>query len=253
MVLRLVDTTTLTLTEHRDPQNIPHYAILSHTWGNDDEEVTFQDILNANGKPPASIARRPGYLKLVCSCTIARASGFKYIWIDTCCINKQSSAELSEAINSMYRYYRDAQVCYVALADVPSDEDPTQKESAFRKSRWFTRGWTLQELVAPLSVIFYASDWLELGTKSSLQDVIRDVTGIPSVVLLVNYPGEIGVAKRMSWAAKRETKYVEDMAYSLMGIFGVNMPTLYGEGPRAFLRLQQEIIKTSDDQSILAW
>ena len=128
----------------------------------------------------------------------------------------------------MFHWYRNSRVCYSYLDDVPSSDEPRSENSRFRKSRWFTRGWTLQELLAPLYVVFFGSDWTEIGTKSSLQEVISDITGIDSQVLLTNYGGEISVAQRMAWASKRETSRVEDEAYCLMGFFGVNMPMLYG-------------------------
>jgi hypothetical protein len=185
---------------------------------------------------------------------MARAHGHSYIWIDTCCIDKTSSSELTEAINSMYAWYRDASVCYAFLADVPHDEDLDATDSLFRKSRWFKRGWTLQELIAPRVVLFLSAEWQFLGTKSSLAELISDVSGIDYMILHYLRPIEsVSVAERMSWASDRETTRVEDEAYSLLGIFDVNMPTLYGEGLRAFLRLQEEILKRISDQSLLVW
>ncbi|KAK7448453.1 hypothetical protein VKT23_013715 [Stygiomarasmius scandens] len=154
----------------------------------------------------------------------------------------------------MYGYYRNSRICFAYLADVSGTGNPRQLGSDFRRSRWFRRGWTLQELLAPLSLVFFNHDWEYIGSKSSLKVVISEVTGIPIPVLLYNHPGAISIATRMSWAVQRETTRAEDLAYCLMGIFDVNMPTLYGEGgPNAFIRLQQEIIKFSDDQSIFAW
>ena len=226
---------------------IPDYAILSHRWGK--TEVSLQEILN----PSPELCDTVGYQKVKRCCEQAASVGFDYVWIDTCCIDKTNSAELTEALNSMFHWYRNSQVCYSYLDDVPSSDEPRAENSRFRESRWFTRGWTLQELLAPLYVVFFGSDWTEIGTKSSLQEVISDVTGVDSQVLLTNYGGEISVAQRMAWASKRETARVEDEAYCLMGFFGVNMPMLYGEGNNAFIRLQLEIIKLSDDQSIFAW
>ena len=163
---------------------------------------------------------------------------------DLCCIDKTSSAELSEAINSMYRWYQESGVCYAYLADVPPN--------AFSKSRWFTRGWTLQELIAPSTVIFLDQKWQEIGTKSSLQRVISEITGIPTDILLGGDLEDASIAQRMSWASKRETTRVEDAAYCLMGIFSIHMPMLYGEGERAFIRLQEEIMRVSDDHSLFA-
>ncbi|KAH7408943.1 ankyrin repeat-containing domain protein [Cadophora sp. MPI-SDFR-AT-0126] len=219
--------------------DIPPHAILSHTWGKG--EVTFQDMQGTRA------ANKEGYEKMRSCCSVAKSNGFKHVWIDTCCIDKTNSVELSEAINSMYRWYQDAEICYVYLADVTSQSD-------FSNSRWFTRGWTLQELIAPPEVIFYDKDWKILGTKTSLQQDISDCTRIPIAILSADTDlGKAGIAQRMSWAANRKTSRLEDRAYSLMGMFGINMPLIYGEGQKAFVRLQEEIIKVSDDHSIFAW
>jgi hypothetical protein len=182
--------------------------------------------------------------------------GVNYCWVDTCCIDKSNSTELSEAINSMFMWYEKAKVCYVYLADV-GKHDSYDKRGEISRSRWFTRGWTLQELLAPRRVEFYDANWEALGTRSSLADIISDLTGIDVEVLdhdLYNFnPNEKSIAARMSWASNRQTTRVEDMAYCLLGIFGVNMPLLYGEGEKAFVRLQEEILKISLDLSILAW
>ncbi|THU97772.1 HET-domain-containing protein [Dendrothele bispora CBS 962.96] len=258
--MRLIDTSTLEIVELVVKDGLPPYAILSHTWGKPEEEVSFQDL----AYNPEKAKQKVGYSKIEKSCELARKYGFRYIWIDTCCINKESSAELSEAINSMYQYYQDARVCYAYLADVDSKQDPRSEGSTFKKSRWFTRGWTLQELLAPETVVFFSSDWINIGTKASLRDVITSITGIPPSVLLPNHCTKSGLAKskidnysiaqKMSWAAKRQTTRAEDLAYCLMGIFGVHMPPLYGEGgARAFMRLQEELIQYSDDQTIFAW
>ena len=195
------------------------------------------------------------------ACAIARAYGHRLMWIDSCCIDKASSSELSEAINSMYAWYRGATICCAFLADVPSSPSRAALDAcswtstvAFRKSRWFRRGWTLQELIAPRVVVFLSLEWQFLGTKSSLAQVIEEVTGIYSPVLRHQMPlSEVCVAKRMSWAANRETTRKEDEAYSLLGIFDISMSTLYGEGARAFIRLQKEILEHIPDQSLFAW
>jgi hypothetical protein len=197
---------------------------------------------------------KQGYEKIKRCCETAISDGFKYAWVDTCCIDKTSSAELSEAINSMYRWYQESLVCYVILSDVPSDEECYHEISSFRKSRWFTRGWTLQELISPSSVIFYGNDWKEIGTKSSLHNLISEITRIHRDILLgTKHLSQFSVAQKMSWASHRETTRSEDVAYCLMGIFNVNMPLLYGEGKMAFLRLQEQILNSSNDDSILAW
>jgi hypothetical protein len=171
-------------------------------------------------------------------------------WIDSCCIDKSSSAELSEAINSMFKRYQNAQVCYAYLSDVTSAiDDPMITDSQFRRSQWFTRGWTLQELLAPQYVEFYNHHFVQIGTKSSLAMVIVEITGITH---LFDY-NLACVAHKMSWVATRKTTREEDIAYCLIGLFGVNMPTLYGEGTKAFLKLQLEILHKSDDESIFVW
>ncbi|RYP71780.1 hypothetical protein DL771_004592 [Monosporascus sp. 5C6A] len=226
---------------------IPPYAILSHTWS--DSEVTFQDL----SKPDH--ATKPSYAKIEGCCQQAIRDGHDYVWIDTCCIDKSSSAELSEAINSMYELYKDSRVCYVYLADVSASDDPFREDSEFRKSRWFTRGWTLQELIAPRNVCFFDKNWDDLhlakATKPGGLNLLSQITGIPPRAI----DGDLDpfcAAARLGWAAERKTARVEDVAYSLLGLLDVNMPLLYGEGRKAFRRLQQEILKTRDDDSILA-
>lgn len=232
------------------PSNkIPEYAILSHTWGEDEDEVLFADIGRGvyNGK-------KAGYEKIRSSCKQAAAHGLKYVWIDTCCIDKSSSAELSEAINSMFSWYQRAKKCYAYLADVPKNVDTHNPDSAFANSRWFRRGWTLQELIGPLDLTFFSRDWIEVGTKSTLKDVLAQITGINVGILTGEKElDSASVALRMSWASHRETTRKEDEAYCLMGLFHVNMPLLYGEEERAFIRLQEEIMKYSDDQSLFSW
>lgn len=247
--MRLLNTKKIVPEAFPNPKTpyIPDYAILSHRWGK--TEVSLQEIEN----PSQELCDTVGYQKVKRCCEQAASVGFDYVWIDTCCIDKRNNVELTEALNSMFQWYRNSRVCYSYLDDVPSSDEPRSEDSRFRQSRWFTRGWTLQELLAPLYVVFFGSDWTEIGTKSSLQEVISDITGVDSQVLLTNYSGEISVAQRMAWASKRETARVEDEAYCLMGLFGVNMPMLYGEGNNAFIRLQLEIINLSDDQSIFAW
>ncbi|CZR52934.1 related to calcium-independent phospholipase A2 [Phialocephala subalpina] len=223
---------------------IPRYAILSHRWGA--EEVTFKDLMNSTGKSKA------GYGKIQFCGEQARRDDLQYFWVDTCCIDKSNSTELAEAINSMFRWYRDATRCYVYLSDVSrlpfdsADESNEPWESVFRKSRWFTRGWTLQELIAPASVEFFSKEGELLGNKASLERHICEITGIPVKALRGGSLPDFSVTERMSWAASRETTCKEDMAYSLLGIFDVNMPLIYGEGrEKALKRLKEEIEKAS--------
>ncbi|KAF8854996.1 HET-domain-containing protein, partial [Acephala macrosclerotiorum] len=238
--MRLLNTKTHTLHTFFG-KAIPKYAILSHRW--EDEEVLFQDLESGRGR------KMPGYAKIRGCCARASRENFEYAWIDTCCIDKSSSAELSEAINSMFQWYKDSQVCYVYLSDVDGRGNEEQVLSEFAKSVWFDRGWTLQELLAPNNVVFYDRSWRYVGTKNTLEQPIAEITGIQR---LFSY-GNACIAEKMSWASRRETTRIEDEAYCLMGLFGVNMPLLYGEGAKAFKRLQQEIIKSSDDESIFTW
>ncbi|RYO75987.1 hypothetical protein DL766_003315 [Monosporascus sp. MC13-8B] len=229
------------------------YAILSHTW--EDEEVTFELF-----KDEESAKKRKGWAKIASTVQMARRSGLKYAWVDTCCIDKSSSAELSEAINSMFQYYEDARVCYVYLSDLPSvrtmkgPETVKARSASFARCRWFMRGWTLQELVAPRVVEFYDAGWNYYGANESLVDAISSITNIPSNVLKKKTPLQsVSVACRMSWAANRTTTKTEDRAYSLLGIFNINMALLYGEGDKAFIRLQEEICRQTADLSLFAW
>ncbi|KAF7163378.1 hypothetical protein CNMCM6106_000328 [Aspergillus hiratsukae] len=249
--MRLFNATTHQLTDFLgSAETIPPYAILSHRW--QDDEVLFQDILS--GSAPA----KKGYEKIAQCCAQALADGLGYIWVDTFCIDKTSSAELSEALNSMYEWYRNAEVCYAYLCDVAEDTVAVASGGSggggFSGSVWFTRGWTLQELIAPSRVEFFNADWQPLGSKAELKEVIAGITGIQEEVLDGTLrPQELSIAQRMSWASQRVTTKVEDMAYSLLGLFEINMPMLYGEGKRAFIRLQEEIMRQSDDQTLFAW
>lgn len=176
-------------------------------------------------------------------------------WIDNCCIDKKNSVELAEAINSMFRWYNDAGVCYVYLDDVKAVGNNEESYIAsFNASRWFTRGWTLQELIAPAFVVFYSQDWSELGTRSSILRPIHLATGIDQTLLgNTGTLSRFSVAQKLSWASRRRTSRIEDEAYCLLGLFDLNMPLIYGEGERAFLRLQEEILKRSSDHTIFAW
>ena len=224
-------------------RDIPKYAILSHTWGADEDEITFKDVYKGKGKGKM----KPGYAKLQFCAEQAAEDKLEFFWVDTCCIDKSSSAELAEAINSMFKWYRDSTACYVYLSDVPSTGTPylqSNKQPSFKGNRWFTRGWTLQELLAPRTVVFFSVDGTRIGDRSSLAKQIAGETSIPVAALengpdfMLKYP----VEERMDWARYRHTKREEDAAYCLLGIFEVQMPLIYGEGKeKAFGRLQKEI------------
>lgn len=301
--MRLLNVKTLTFEEFFD-KDVPPYGILSHRWT--DDEITYKDFVKGNKKDCS------GYKKVLAFCdfvqrrkvagasfidkqsktaqddgvpylistapvhTVRTGCSLEWVWIDTICIDKRSSQELSEAINSMYSWYHEATECYVYLHDVPQTllTTPGQFELAFKTSSWFTRGWTLQELLAPAILIFCDQTWeivghlykneksnrartlpIELSTPGQpLGRAISAITGIESQFLDDRRQIPLAsIAHRLSWAAYRQTTRLEDEAYCLLGLLGVNMPMLYGEGRKAFLRLQEELIKRSDDQSIFAW
>ncbi|KAK1757017.1 hypothetical protein QBC47DRAFT_459684 [Echria macrotheca] len=266
--MRLIHTTTFELKQFFGLE-LPKYAILSHMWGT--EEVSYQDWA-VRSEP--DISRREGYLKIASTCELAREEGYDYLWVDTNCIDKSSSAELTEAINSMFEWYRQADICYAYLADIETSR-PLTGGQEIRSSRWFRRGWTLQELLAPRRVNLYAADWSFLGTRSSLARHISAATGISLRYLHSDAPRgkeksstrsndawdrdhdvpihAASVAERMAWLSRRETTRIEDMAYCALGIFGIHMALIYGEGPNAFARLQEEIIRVSADQSLFCW
>lgn len=268
--MRLLNVRTFELEEYYGPLPLP-YAILSHVWG--DEEVLYQHMKGKRSSIndlPLEVRPMTGFRKIELACQQALDDGYCYIWIDTCCIDKSSSAELSEAINSMYAWYRDAAICYAYLEDVPpygktvpileDSELLTQEEEEhllqlpFSKSNWFKRGWTLQELIAPKEVTFYDNAFDMIGSRRQMAYLVEQITGIDETLLV----GDQGlntfcVARKMSWAAGRVTTRSEDRAYSLFGLFDINMPLLYGEGEEAFRRLQVHILESSTDESLFAW
>jgi heterokaryon incompatibility protein (HET) len=232
--------------------NIPPYAILSHTWGGENDEVTLKDLENGSGRD------KKGYQKLLFCGNQATADNLHYFWVDTCCIDKSNEKELTTAINSMFRWYQTAARCYVYLSDVSVLVQDSQSryinewESAFRNSRWFTRGWTLQELLAPKTVLFYSRDHVRLGDKQSLEQQIRKITGIAVEALQGGYLGNFDVDERLRWAEERQTTEEEDKAYCLLGIFDVSLPLVYGEGyTKAMNRLLRQVKDSIQDVSQL--
>jgi Heterokaryon incompatibility protein (HET) len=239
-----------TRTHKLETKKVKEYAILSHTWNSEaDYEVTFEDMMKDDQD------KKAGHAKILGACNIALQDGYGYVWIDTCCIDKKSSAELSEAINSMFRWYSESGECIAYLSDVPSDLSGDELEKHFRASRWFTRGWTLQELLAPQKLHFYDKNWKFIGDRQQWKRVMCEITEIHEDALTGDLTRikRYSIAQKMSWASRRNTTRAEDVAYSLLGIFDVNMPLLYGEGNKAFIRLQEQIIKDSDDQTIFCW
>ncbi|KAI1318722.1 heterokaryon incompatibility protein-domain-containing protein [Xylariaceae sp. FL0255] len=242
-------------------ENTPPYAILSHTWG--DEEVSHRDWQE---QPFAQIEKKLGFRKIKLCCKQAFAEGLEWVWVDTCCIDKSSSAELSEAINSMFKWYKEATICYAYLSDVEEvpishtttsqDEDDlcSSMMSLLSQCHWISRGWTLQELIAPSEVMFYSRDWEFIGSRTDLSTLLASATRINEPYLQGRNIRHASIAKIMSWVAKRATTREEDIAYCLLGLFGVNMTLLYGEGKRAFRRLQEILAhEYPRDHTLYAW
>ncbi|TVY12521.1 Vegetative incompatibility protein HET-E-1, partial [Lachnellula arida] len=230
----------------REPTSgeVPAYAILSHTWG--DKEVIFQDM--EAGADMSKTVSKAGWRKIQFCAKQAAADGLQYFWVDTCCIDKKNAVELGAGINSMFRWYQNAARCYVYLSDVSKPDnvvnDQREWEEAFRKSRWFTRGWTLQELIAPRLVDFFSSEGRRLGSKLSFESQIYEITGISNKALRGNALSNFSIKERRSWAERRNTTIEEDAAYCLIGIFDVSMVPNYGERKdQAFRRLEDKIHK----------
>lgn len=251
--MQLLDVRTLTLVEFQAKPPEP-YAILSHTWHiNQADEIQFNDIITGG---LAGCPDKKGKFKVEGCCRKAKEDGYNYVWIDSCCIDKSSAVELSTAINSMFRLYRDAAICYVYMTDVPPGLDVLEEGGAFAKSRWFERGWTLQELLAPAELQFFNQKWGFIASKQDITGELEAITHIPRHYLYDFDPvtAKASAAQRMSWAVNRKTTREEDIAYCLLGLFDATLTMTYGEGGRkAFVRLQQAIMDKSADNSILAW
>ena len=243
-----------------DPEQVPGgYAALSHVWDQGMEQ-TFQDIRRIQQyckRDPGVNPRDRVCDKIRRCCELAARHGYKWVWIDTCCIDKTSSADLSEAINSMFRYYSLAHICYGYLQDVSYYEPDFagyDNHDEFRYSIWFTRGWTLQELIAPRFFLFLSNDWSVLGSRFDFAELLEWECGIPAALLRFEVSHrKYSITERMSWFGERKTTRVEDEAYCLLGLFDIHMPTLYGEGVNAFRRLQEELMRQSADTTLFAW
>ncbi|KAF2832179.1 hypothetical protein CC86DRAFT_275747, partial [Ophiobolus disseminans] len=246
--MRLLHVKNFTLHTYYE-DDAPPFAILSHTWLREDEEVSLASLLEPSNSDSMSWRDLPGAQKIIYLCKQAADDGLEYAWMDTCCIDKTNSVELGEAINSMFRWYQQSKTCYAYLIDV--DEELGKKMT---QSRWWNRAWTLQELVAPTVVHFYDKHWRPLGSKANLTQLVSSRSGIDHETL--KQPDTMyvkSIAHRMSWAAHREATRLEDQAYSLLGIFDVNLSMQYGEGSTAFMRLQEKIMNKTNDQTLFAW
>jgi hypothetical protein len=244
-LLRLVDGE---IRLHTSVSEIPKYAIVSHTWSHDGSEITFADI--ASGLVPVRPASL-SYKKLKFCAEQAKRDGIEWFWIDSCCLDPSNSSELHEAVNSMFEWYRIADKCYVYLSDVSVLPQYIVHRQVWQpmlsKSRWFTRGWTLQELLAPKAVLFYTKEGTLLGTREDLQSLISSITGIPWEALHTKSLSDFTINERWGWAKHRATTRGEDIAYCLLGIFGVHMPLRYGEGKDAALKRLKQAVGTVGD------
>ncbi|GAW19053.1 hypothetical protein ANO14919_085370 [Xylariales sp. No.14919] len=282
--MRLLKTRQYALIEANDiPHPFPQYAILSHTWISPKDEITYQDFKQRKADIENDIFKQKGWAKLKRYCDRAAKDGWEWAWMDTCCIDKTNPADTQEAINAMFRWYQDAGICYAYLEDVdvnitdvnfPPDldlddlagKDHVADRTSFRhmalkafliKAKWFTRGWTLQELLAPPFLVFVDRAWRRIGTRESWADEIKEASRIEARHLTSFNPTDFhscSIAMRLSWASYRDTTVEEDETYSLLGLFGISLPLIYGEGRlRAFNRLQRELIAVYNDDSIFAW
>ena len=254
--MRLLNSKTFEL-RNFDNSPSPKYAIFSHRWYEDElkyEDFRAQDLLDGTNSGRA-------YDKVRNACRIARDNHFEWIWIDSCCINKASSEETSSSINSMFKWYQEADVCYVYLFDVQYRDNRASNIESFtsngvhgKASEWFERGWTLQELLAPRSMMFFDASWEPIGTRVQLAKEISSVTGIDARYLDGTETfRSASVAKRLSWQSHRRTTKAEDIAYTLVGILGVSLAPMYGEGSQAFMRLQEAFLNRYPDESLFAW
>ena len=258
--MRLLNTSTYELHDDAEPALVanPDYAILSHRWQM--PEISFQAFKAADVRDSSIVTPQLVKIRQACAKARQREHPIDWLWMDTCCIDKSNAVEQARSINSMFDWYRRAAVCIVYLYDVDADISRYQYfESQLpgrphQMSEWFERGWTLQELLAPENVEFYGSSWTLIGKKTSLAGHLELVTGIRKTYLTGESKiSSASVATRMSWMAGRTTTLVEDIAYSMLGIFNINMNPQYGEGVKAFMRLQKALIESSTDESLFAW
>jgi hypothetical protein len=245
--MRLIHTEKCEVHDFLDALSIPRYAAISYSWEAD-------EVRHGNLRETSLASEKPSLQELKEFCLQAGNLSLEWLWVDTVCVNRSSSAELSEAINSTFKWFRQSEACIVYLSDVDYVDDSQEQEKRIRQSRWMRRSWTLQELIASQNIHFYAANWMRIGTKESLLPLLSEVTQVDKAVLEnADHLSHYSIGRIMSWAANREAPRVEDIAYSLLGLFGVSMPILYGEGHTAFTRLQEKIFQRTDDATLFAW
>ncbi|KAF2751060.1 hypothetical protein M011DRAFT_492368 [Sporormia fimetaria CBS 119925] len=249
--MRLLDALTLEFHTFTEGQ-VPPYLVLSRTW-REGHEVNYQDMRWLQALRLMPKESHSGYPKILNTAQIAVEQHIWFIWVDTVCIDKSSSSEPQEANNSMYQWYKTSHSCVVYLDDITTGSNENMRLDSILETRWITRGWTLQELIAPLEAVFYDSNWEYMCSKSRSVGSLSRLLAIPEQVIATGDTSDCCVANIMSWAASRQTTRVEDVAYSSLGLFDIQMPLLYGEGCKAFERFQEAIIQRSGDDSIFAW
>lgn len=245
-MMRFLHTKTFVLHDFTGPPS--SYAVFFHAHGSDD--IGFEDF-----SKPQMLLCKDGFHRLWQACSRARNHGSEWLWSDAVCIDRGSSTALTEAFNSLARIYQHCIFSIIYLEDLPcSDCVGGGLEKRLAKCAWLRNVWVLPQLIFPKHSFIYDRDWAEIGTKASLARQLSLVTSIEQSVLINPAAlGEYSVAKRMSWASHLEASRPEDRSFALLGILGVHMPIVYGEGQKAFIRLQEEILRDTNDYSLFAW
>jgi heterokaryon incompatibility protein (HET) len=254
--MRLINVRTLDLRKFN--QHPPRYAILSHRWI-DEQEICLQDweVYVANQDPLSSqIKCKSGFIKIQNACIQAQKRGFEWLWADTVCIDKRDNSEVTKSVNLMFSWYQSASVCFAYMHEVSNNNQRlkwTEDNAVVRKTpEWFTRGWTLQELLAPKKLLLSDQDWNCIGDRENCAQVITKFTGIPLSALCGKDIQSYSYADRLAWAKGRQTTEPEDRVYSLLGLLGVSLPAVgYGIGLKAALwQLESAIEKQRADGNL---
>ncbi|KAF8445020.1 hypothetical protein L210DRAFT_3394323, partial [Boletus edulis BED1] len=237
----------------REVKKYYRYVMLSHRW--EHGEPLFQTVGHIS---VYDLEKSPANIKLQTFCSLFGSLGFQWVWSDTCCINKKDNVVLQESLVAMFTWYHGSSLTIVYLRGVLSE---SQHPGDLQRSSWNTRAWTYQEYVAAENIQFYTEDWkpylgLDMSNHKDSPAIISEmepVSGVSAQELAVLRPGLDKVREKLSLASTRQTTLVEDIAYSLLGIFDAAIPVIYGEGTRAVGRLLEHILTGSRDVTILAW